>query len=196
MNNGVPMDKLDVKGLDVKRSSFPKAFQDIMAEVLISILRGETELQLSDKILAFKKRMTEYDIKDVAKNSAVKELTKYMGKKRQPFQVEKGTPAHVKAAIAYNDCLKHFDSPFKYEPMRNGDKVKWVYLKDNPLGLDGLAFSGYNDPPEVLDFISTYIDHNKICERELQGKLQDFFTAVGWGDVVSEQRTAEKFFSF
>ena len=196
MNNGVPMDKLDVKGLDVKRSSFPKAFQDIMAEVLISILRGETELQLSDKILAFKKRMTEYDIKDVAKNSAVKELTKYMGKKRQPFQVEKGTPAHVKAAIAYNDCLKHFDSPFKYEPMRNGDKVKWVYLKDNPLGLDGLAFSGYNDPPEVLDFISTYIDHNKIFERELQGKLQDFFTAVGWGDVVSEQRTAEKFFSF
>ena len=196
MNNGVPMDKLDVKGLDVKRSSFPKAFQDIMAEVLISILRGETEQEISDKVLAFKKKMTEYDIKDVAKNSAVKELTKYMGKKRVPFQVEKGTPAHVKAAIAYNDCLKHFNAPFKYEPMKNGDKVKWVYLKSNPLGLDGLAFSGYNDPPEVIDFISTYIDHNKIFERELKGKLQDFFTAVGWGDIISEQRTAEKFFSF
>ena len=196
MNNGVPMDKLDVKGLDVKRSSFPKAFQDIMAEVLISILRGETEQEISDKVLGFKKKMVEYDIKDVAKNSAVKELTKYMGKKRQPFQVEKGTPAHVKAAIAYNDCLKHFNAPFKYEPMRNGDKVKWVYLKDNPLGLDGLAFSGYNDPPEIENFINTYIDHNKIFERELKGKLQDFFTAVGWGDVVSEQRTAEKFFSF
>ena len=22
--------------------------------------------------------------------------------------------------------------------MKNGDKVKWVYLKDNPLGIDGL----------------------------------------------------------
>lgn len=196
MNNGVPMDKLDVKGLDVKRSSFPKAFQDIMAEVLISILRGETEQEISDKVLAFKKKMTEYEIKDVAKNSAVKELTKYMGKKRAPFQVEKGTPAHVKAAIAYNDCLKHFNAPFKYEPMKNGDKVKWVYLKNNPLSLDGLAFTGFNDPPEVLEFITTYIDHNKIFERELKGKLQDFFTAVGWGDVVSEQRTAEKFFSF
>ena len=42
-------------------------------------------------------------------------------------------------AISYNDCLQHFNSPFKYEPMRNGDKVKWVYLKDNPLGLDGLG---------------------------------------------------------
>jgi DNA polymerase elongation subunit (family B) len=196
MNNGVPMDKLDVKGLDVKRSSFPKAFQDIMAEVLISILRGETEQEISDKVLAFKKKMTEYDVKDVAKNAPVKELSKYMGKKRQPFQVEKGTPAHIKAAIAYNDCLKHFDSPFKYSPMRNGDKIKWVYLKDNPLGLDGLGFTGYDDPQEIIDFVATYVDHNKIFERELKGKLQDFFDAVGWGEVVSEQRTAEKFFSF
>ena len=196
MNNGIPMDRLDVKGLDVKRSSFPKAFQDIMAEVLISILRGETEQQISDKVLAFKKKMTEYEVKDVAKNSAVKELTKYMGKKRAPFQVEKGTPAHVKAAIAYKDCLKHFDCPYKYTPMGNGDKVKWVYLKENPLGLEGLAFTGYQDPPEIEKFVKTYVDHNKIFERELKGKLQDFFTAVGWGDVVSEQRTAEKFFSF
>jgi DNA polymerase elongation subunit (family B) len=196
MNNGVPMDKLDVKGLDVKRSSFPKAFQDIMAEVLISILRGETEQEISDKVLAFKKKMTKYDVKDVAKNAPVKELSKYMGKKRQPFQVEKGTPAHIKAAIAYNDCLKHFDSPFKYSPMRNGDKIKWVYLKDNPLGLDGLGFTGYDDPQEIIDFVATYVDHNKIFERELKGKLQDFFDAVGWGEVVSEQRTAEKFFSF
>jgi len=80
--------------------------------------------------------------------------------------------------------------------MKNGDKVKWVYLKDNPLGIDGLAFSGYNDPPEIEEFLSTYIDHNKIFERELGHKLQVFFDAVGWGDVISEQRTAEKFFNF
>jgi DNA polymerase elongation subunit (family B) len=197
MNNGVPMDKLDVKGLDVKRSSFPKAFQEIMAEVLISILRGETEQEISDKVLAFKKSMVNNPIEEIAKNSAVKNLTKYMPKgKRQLFQWVSGTPAHVKAAIAYNDCLKHFNAPFKYEPMKNGDKVKWVYLKENPLGLDGLAFWGHSDPPEIENFINTYIDHNKIFERELKGKLQDFFTAVGWGDVVSEQRTAEKFFSF
>jgi DNA polymerase elongation subunit (family B) len=196
-DNGVPVDKLDVKGLDVKRSSFPKAFQDIMAEVLISILRGETEQEISDKVLAFKKSMTSQDVKVIAKNSAVKNLTKYMPKgKRQLFEWVTGTPAHVKAAISYNDCLKHFDAPFKYEPMKNGDKVKWVYLKDNPLGLSGLAFTGYSDPPEIEDFIKTYTDHNKIFERELKGKLQDFYDSIGWGDVVSEQRTAEKFFTF
>ena len=196
-DNGVPVDKLDVKGLDVKRSSFPKAFQECMGTVLIDILKGKTEDEISDYVVDFKKKMVNREISDIAKNSAVKNLSKYMPKgKRQLFQFGKGTPAHVKAAISYNDALQHFNAPFKYEPMKNGDKVKWVYLKNNPLGLDGLAFTGWNDPPEIVEFISTYVDHTKIFERELKGKLQDFFDAIGWGDVVSEQRTAEKFFTF
>ena len=195
-DNGVPVDKLDVKGLDVKRSSFPKAFQDIMADVLISILRSETEEQISDKVYHFKKGMMELPFVDIAKNSAVKNISKYLPKKRQSFELMKGTPAHVKAAISYNDLLTHFNAPYKYSPMRDGDKIKWVYLKTNPLGLDAVGFTGYEDPPEILKFISTYIDHNKIFERELRGKLQDFFDAIGWGEVVSEQKVAEKFFSF
>jgi DNA polymerase elongation subunit (family B) len=195
-DNGVPVDKLDVKGLDVKRSSFPKAFQDIMADVLISILRSETEQQISDKVYHFKKGMTELPYVDIAKNSAVKNISKYLPKKRQLFELMKGTPAHVKAAISYNDLLSHFNAPYKYSPMRDGDKIKWVYLKTNPLGLDAVGFTGYEDPPEILEFISTYIDHNKIFERELKGKLQDFFDAIGWGEVISEQKVAEKFFSF
>jgi len=195
-DNGVPVDKLDVKGLDVKRSSFPKAFQDCMSTVLIDILKGKSEEEITDYVVNFKDDMPNKPIKDVAKNSAVKNLSKYMGKKRQLFEVMKGTPAHVKASIAYNDCLKHFNAPFKYEPLKNGDKVKWVYLKNNPLGLDGLAFTGYQDPPEIEEFINTYIDHKKIFERELKGKLQDFYDAIGWGDVISDTRTAEKFFSF
>jgi len=195
-DNGVAVDKLDVKGLDVKRSSFPKAFGKHMSEVLISILRGETEQELTDKIMDFKHHITELPYEDIGRNTPVKNLQKYLPKDRQPFQFIKGTTAHAKAIIGYNDCLEHFDAPYKYEPMKNGDKVKWVYLKDNPLGLEGLAFTGWNDPPEILNFIEKYIDHDKIFERELRSKLQDFYDAIGWGECVSEQRAAEQFFSF
>ena len=195
-NNGIATDKLDVKGLDVKRSSFPKAFQECMGTVLIDILRSKPEEEITAFILAFKKSMMERPVSEIAKNSAVKHLSKYLPKKRQLFQLEKGVPAHVKAAILYNDCLKHFNAPFKYSPMKDGDKVKWVYLKNNPLGIDGLAFTGYEDPKEIVDFISTYVDHNRIFEAELKGKLQDFYNALSWGEVMSEQKTAEKFFSF
>ena len=54
-------------------------------------------------------------------------------------------------------------TPFKYEPMKNGDKIKWVYLKDNPLGLDGLGFKAFR-PKEIVDFMK-YIDHNKLFEE-------------------------------
>jgi DNA polymerase elongation subunit (family B) len=141
-DNGIPVDKLDVKGLDVKRSSFPKAFQDVMSDVLISILKGQTEEEISNRVMSFKKNMVDYNVVDIAKNSAVKNMTKYMPKKRQAFEVSKGTPAHVKAAIAYNDLLKHFNTAFKYQPMRDGDKIKWVYLKNNPFGLDAVGFTG------------------------------------------------------
>ena len=196
-DNGVPCDKLDVKGLDVKRSSFPKAFQECMGKVLIDILKGVGEEELTAYVLDFKKNMENRPNSEIAKNTAVKNLKKYMPKgKRVPFTTMKGTPAHVKAAIAYNDLITHFKVPFKYGPMVNGDKVKWVYLKDNPLGLNGLAFTGYNDPPQIEQFIETYIDRNKIFERELRFKLQDFYDAIGWGEMISEQKTAEKFFSF
>jgi len=152
-----------------------------MGTVLIDILKGKTEEEISDYVLDFKKNMINRPTSEIAKNSAVKNLKKYMPKgKREPFTIMKGTPAHVKAAILYNDCLKHFNAPFKYEPMKNGDKVKWVYLKDT----------------EIEEFLATYIDHNKIFERELGHKLQVFYDAIGWGEVISEQRTAEKFFNF
>ena len=196
-DNGVPCDRLDVKGLDVKRSSFPKAFQECMGKVLIDILKGVGEEELTTYVLDFKKNMENRPNSEIAKNTAVKNLKKYMPKgKRVPFTTMKGTPAHVKAAIAYNDLLKHFKVPYKYGPLVNGDKVKWVYLKTNPLGLDGLAFTGWKDPPEIEEFIETYIDHNKIFERELRYKLQDFYNAIGWGEMISEQKTAEKFFTF
>jgi DNA polymerase elongation subunit (family B) len=197
--NGIPMDRLDVKGLDVVRSSYPAEFRKFMSEVLIQILRGDTEDILTDKIQAFKKSLSKMDVVSIAKNSAVKELSKYLPKKKEQtamFQFKSATPAHVKAAIAHNQLLIHFNCPSKYEPMKDGDKIKWVYLKQNPYGLEGLAFKGHNDAPEVIELVTQYIDYDKIFERELLKKLEDFYGALGWGEVLSAAKTAEKFFSF
>ena len=198
-DNGVPVDKLDVKGLDVVRSSYPAAFRKFMSEVLIEILRGDTETQLTDKIYNFKKDLVNMDVVKIAKAGAVKELSKYLPKKKEQtamFQFKSATPAHVKAAIAYNQLLTHFGLDKQYEPLKDGDKIKWVYLKQNPYGLDAVAMNGYNDPKEIMDLVTTYIDYDKIFERELLKKLEDFYGALNWGEVLSSTKTAEKFFAF
>jgi len=202
LKNGIPCDKLDVKGLDVVRSSFPKAFQDFMAKMLKDILMGKDNSYMDECLLEFKKNMINLPVNKIAKGGAIKELSKYDdgnwrkdgGQSIATF--EKGTPAHVKAGITYNRLLKFFNCPYKHEPIRDGDKVKWVYLKNNPLGLDTVAFKDYNDPNEIMDFVEQYVDRDMIYKAELENKVDDFYKALKWEKASTEAQTAKKFFSF
>jgi DNA polymerase elongation subunit (family B) len=202
LKNGIPCDKLDVKGLDVVRSSFPKAFQDQMSGMLKDILMGKDNEYVDKKLLAFKDSMATLPVNKIAKGGAIKELSKYdNGSWRKDSGLaianfEKGTPAHVKAGITYNRLLKFFNCPYKHEPIRDGDKVKWVYLKTNPLGLDTLAFKDYNDPKEIMDFVEQYIDRDKLYVSDMENKVDDFYTALKWQKASTEALTAKKFFSF
>ena len=195
-DNTVPCDKLDVKGLDVKRSSFPTYFKEVMGTVLMDILKAEDKDILDQKILDYKDGMTDQPFVDIAKNSAVKDMSKYLFKNQALGEFKKGTPAHVKAAITYNQLLKKFNAPFKYEPMKDGDKIKWVYLKKNPLGLQTTGFTGHSDPPEINAFIEQYIDYDLIWEKELENKLTDFYNAMSWDKPNPNLAAASQFFSF
>jgi DNA polymerase elongation subunit (family B) len=202
LKNGIPCDKLDVKGLDVVRSSFPKAFQEQMSGMLKDILMGKDNDYVDKKLLEFKNNMINLPVNKIAKGGAIKELSKYdKGTWRKDggesiASFEKGTPAHVKAGITYNRLLKFFNCPFKNEPIRDGDKVKWVYLKNNPLGLDTVAFKDYNDPKEIMDFVEQYVDRDMIYKAELENKVDDFYNALKWEKASNDTKTAKKFFAF
>ena len=90
-----------------------------------------------------------------------------------------GTPAHVKSAINFNDMLTQLKTDVT--EIKNGEKVKWGYLKNNPYGFDTMALRGYEDPPELVDFVNMYIDRDKMFERDLQGKIDDFLCSYELG---------------
>lgn len=197
-DNGVPMDKLEVKGLDIVRSSFPKSFQKVMKEVLVDILKGKDKNSIDDYILNFKKNLNDIIYAEIAKNSSIKDIKKYQDVVKDDVlgKFAKGTPAHIKAAINYNKLLKLFKCPPKFPPMKNGDKVKVVYLKNNQYGLEELAFRGDSDPKEILDFIKEHIDANELFVSELDKKLKGFYESMSWEFPSESKKTAQKFFSF
>jgi DNA polymerase elongation subunit (family B) len=191
---GKPTDKMDIKGLDVVRSSFPTNFKMIMKETLWYILKENSKLATTDMIFNFKTDMKKAPVLDVMKNSGVKEISKYT-KKRKPFTgYLSGTPAHVKSAINFNDLLISNDVR-DIDPITDGEKVKWAYLSDNPYGFDTICLRGYKDPDFIVTFVEQYIDRNKIFEKELKNKLDDFYSALNWGSFP-ENNNAKKFFSF
>jgi hypothetical protein len=77
----------------------------------------------------------------------------------------------------------------------NGDKVKYAYLKKNPLRFDVMCLKGFDDPDEVDALIKQYIDYDKIFESQLKNKLQDFYDAMDWG-TINDNEFSQEFFSF
>ena len=77
-----------------------------------------------------------YDV--LANPIGVKGIGKYEVKDSENAfsQYKKGTPVHVKSSINYNSLIEYWYEGKKYEKIGNGNKIKWVYLKENEFGFD------------------------------------------------------------
>ena len=190
---GVKLDEVDVKGLDSVRSDFPPAFRDFMDTVLKDILDAVDKKILDDKVLEFRTTLDKFELFDIMFPTGIKDIKKYEVKSKL-FFTPKGCPVHVKSAINYNSMLKH-KNILHVESIRNGDKIKWIYLKSNDMNLETIAVKGYGDPPEILEFIKTHINYEKAFESKLKRKLEDFYKSLGWG-LIPENVLVEKFFEF
>jgi hypothetical protein len=189
---GHSVNYMDVKGLDVVRSSFPSKFREFMNSVLHDILHDATKDEMNEKVRQFKSKMNTYDILDIMLPTGVKELEKWQtGKFGQRI---KGAPVHVKSAMNYNDVLdltKNESVP----KISDGDKILWAYMKQNKYNFDTMALKGFEDPEFIVNFVSEHIDRNEIFESALKSKLTNFWGSLGWGEIVINN-LSNKFFKF
>ena len=194
-DNGKKVNKLMVKGLDTVRSSFPIAMREMLSKLLEDILMDVPKEQLDKFILNFKNSMKLMDFDKIAIPTSVKGIKKYRDGNGDIFHSYKlGTPVHVKSALFYNDMLKHFKVTKRYSLIHNGEKIKWVYLKNNPIGIQTIAYKGHEDPPQILDFIRQFINHNKIYKQALHKKIMMLYEALGWDEPTDASKTIERFF--
>jgi DNA polymerase elongation subunit (family B) len=190
--------KIKIKGLDVVRSTFPPAFRAFMNGVLKDVLGGIGKTDMDKKVLEFRDKLNDEHYINVARNTSVKNISEYeKGTGKQLNEFKKGTPAHVKACISYNKLLHHFKIQNKYEKISDGEKIKYVYLTNNPWNLETIAVKGYNDPKEITDIAEQYIDYEALFVNELKKKLEDFYSAMNWGLLPTDvNQKADEFFSF
>ena len=103
--------------------------------------------------------------------TAVKKLDKYSGTSARTGEmftvVEKGAPAPVRAALKYNDLLKFWRLDKQFNLITQSDKVKWIYLKDNPYKIEALAFMTSAEHEKIEEFLNRYADRKKVFESIL-----------------------------
>jgi len=199
---GVVCDELEVKGIDVVRTSFPAKFRSFMHDFLINLLKKVDKETIDKNILDFKENIKNLNVVDIAKNTSVKfqsqDKTKvYDNNKRIPFKFVSGTPAQAKAALAYNDLLVKWNLVKSVPKILHGQKIKWVYMKQNEYGIEGLAMKADGtDPDQIMDFIIKYIDREAMYEQELKSKLIDFYKVLNWDYPSENDAKASEFFGF
>jgi DNA polymerase elongation subunit (family B) len=183
---GIAKESLDIKGLEFMKANFPPILGSFFNDILQQVLKGEEKANILDQIKVFKKQILDGTIPltKLGNPSAVKKLEKYSGKNARAgemfTEILKGAPAPVRATIRYNDLLRLWQLDKKYNLITQADKVKWIYLRDNPYKIEALAFQDFDIPEKVNDFLNAYADRQKVFNSILLNKLEGFFSDLQW----------------
>ena len=176
--------KFKMTGIEAVRSSTPTICRGAIEEAAKIILKGD-QSALFDYIESFRDKFNEANPADIARNSSVKEMSKYkLG--------DKGVPMHVKGALQYNDFLRKLNLTNKYPRISDGDKIKFVSLVvPNPAQCEVIAFpAGYLPPEFRLEKYINREDHIDV------GFLTPITTIASAANMKTEQiATLEDFFS-
>ena len=183
---GIEKETLDIKGLEFMKANFPPILGEFFNDILQQVLKGEEHKNIIEQIKSFKTQILDGTIPlaKLGNPTAVKKLQKYSGTKPRAgemfTEILKGAPAPVRAAIRYNDLLRLWQLDRKHNLITMADKVKWIYLKDNPYKIEALAFFDYDIPEKIQEFLNTYADRKKVFDSILLNKLEGFFSDLNW----------------
>lgn len=196
---GVPVEELDMKGLDLMKSNFPPMFRDFGEDILKQIIFGKPKTDIDKQILDFKTKINNVDWRELLKPTGLKQLDSYIASKPKNGEIfsklELKCPINTKAAIYTSDLLKFKKLDNKYPVPQIGDKIKIVYLKKNPYHIDVISLNGYNDAPELIEFAEKYIDRGLLFDNVMKNKIESLYSDVGWGKPIFNANF-NKFFTF
>jgi DNA polymerase elongation subunit (family B) len=193
---GVPVEELDMKGLELMKSNMNKLFKKFGEDLIKNVLFGKPKSEIDKLIIDFYKSLKTIDIKQLGKPTGVKQINSYKissnsGKIFSNFATK--APANTKAAIRYNDLLKFKKLDKKYESIIEGDKIFIINLKPNQYNIDTIGLPNAQVPKEIEEFVKIYIDIEEIFESLLLNKLKELYSDLKW-KFPSLNPVADKFF--
>jgi DNA polymerase elongation subunit (family B) len=172
-------------GLEMVKSSTPAIVRTKLKDALEVILYQD-QVSLQTFVKEFKRDFQKNSINDVSFPRSISDIEKYKG---DPIY-KKATPIHVRGALLFNHYLKQKGLTKKYQPIGNGNKIKFVYLRTpNPINENVIAFN--TELPKEFE-LNDYIDYDLQFEKVFLDALQIVINPLGWH--TEEQSSLELFF--
>ena len=167
--------KLKMMGIEAIKSSTPAPCRQMIKDALDIIMTKENE-DLITFIDDFRTKFYSMPPEEIAFPRSVNGLTKWS----DPVTLyKKSCPIHVRGALLYNSQLRSNKLVHKYPIIQEGEKIKYVYLKEpNVLGQNVMSF--ISDFPEEIPKVRNQIDYGTQFEKSFIRPLKNILDVIGW----------------
>jgi DNA polymerase elongation subunit (family B) len=181
---------LKIMGIEAVKSSTPAPCREKIKEAL-KIIMSDDEKMLNSFIRDFREEFMKLPPEDIAYPRSCNGVEKFRGESKL---FAKGAPIHVKGAILYNHLLKKDRLDNKYPFIQEGDKIRFLHLRQPNL-YQSSAFSFMTEVPKELD-IYDKIDYDEQFEKSFVEPLKVITEKINWliDSSYGVQGTLEDFF--
>lgn len=177
--------KLKIKGLEAIKSSTPNIVRQKMLKAYEIIMTGDNS-DLIEFVDKFKEEFKSMPLEEISSPRGCNGMDQYADSETV---WGKKAPYHVKGALAYNNLLKQKKLTKKFQTIKNGNKIKYMYLKKkNPLQCSVISFPA--SLPEELD-MHRFIDYDMQFDMTFANPLTVILDAIGW--TLVESNSLEQF---
>ena len=179
--------KLYIKGVEAVRSSTPGSCREKIKDSLNIIMQGTNE-ELILFIDKFRNDFKKMSFEEIAFPRGCNNIEKYSNGDMKLYK--DGVPMHVRAAIVYNDLLRKNNLNKRYATIKEGEKIKFCYMKlPNTFQENVIACNGELPPELNLD---RFIDYSVQFDKAFLEPIKSITKAINW--TTEEVSTLEGHF--
>jgi DNA polymerase elongation subunit (family B) len=179
--------KLKIQGIEAVKSSTPMVVRNKFKQAYKIILTS-TEEELQKFVKDFYNEFTSLNPEDIASPRGLSALTKWYDSAKI---YKKSTPIHVRGALLFNHYMKKHGLDKTSEPLKNGSKIKFCYLKvPNPMMENVISFPQFL--PKEFE-LEDFIDYDLQFDKTFKEPLKIVTDVIGWN--LEKINTLEDFFA-
>lgn len=167
--------KLKLQGIEAVKSSTPEVCRQKIKDaikIILTLSQAELHRYIEEFRCDFRKMLPE----DVAFPRGCNGLSTYADTKSS---YKKGTPIHVRGALVHNRLIADAKLEKKYPLIGEGDKIKFLYLKEPNHIHENVITMGDGGLPSELN-LHRYVDYDTQFDKTFLSPLKIILDAIQW----------------
>jgi len=185
--NPIPCDKIKPVGIALVKSTLSEESKVLIKKIVKIIFNTRDRVKTNSFLRKVYSEFKDFDVFQIAVRSNINNLEEYTSKS-DGIITPKGCPIHVKSAIYYNYLLAEFGLTAKYNKIKSGIKIKYVYVMPNKYNIKSIAF--IDTFPKEFEAVLTP-DYGVMFEKIVKKPIKALYDCAKWNiiDVKNEVHT-------